>query len=1165
MVVQAVEQHALLLQGLELTSGLIPRLRVIEDLYLRSQAKQARDLLGKFQESLVSICSRILEFQARALCYLHRHSASQLWRNIFNLDTWPDLLDDFERLEKSIYRFTPLIADAESSRRHEEVLEGHREIMNALHERDIWTTTSARDERMRKFFKLLYTCPYKDRKDRNSKRVPGTCEWFTGHPLFQAWQNGTSDVSSGLLWVSADPGCGKSVLTRYLVDELLLNTSERTVCYFFFKDDFPDQRSATSAFSSLLRQLFIAQPQLLQDSILDKLDTDGDTLVQSFSELWNILMSVSANPKAGEIICVLDALDECQDRDRDQLIRAVKDFYVGPYKKSKLKFLITSRPYDHIRRGFWELEAKLPTIHLSGDGEEEAQQISREIDLVIRKRVDVISEQRCLEEDERSMLTQQLTAFENRTYLWVSLTLDVLENIPGFTKGNIRRVIQHLPPTVDGAYERILDRSLDADKARVLLHIITAATRPLSLGELSLALAISAGHRAFTDIMDEVEPEDRFRKTLRDICGLLVVVIDEKVYLLHQTAKEFLVRGNNSAMNKNVTRWKHSLLPEESNQILADICTYYLTFDQNGIEQEVFAEYSSCYWTVHFRQACVRDGNPIIIRAKNICNPISDVYHLWSRIYVRNGNVVPKGAESISIVSALGLAGVVKLLLETGNVDVDSQDSEYGRTPLSWAAGEGYEAVVKLLLDTGKVDVNSKDSEYGQTPLSWAAEYGHEAVVKLLLNTGKVDVDSQDKYGQTPLSLAAWNGNKAVVKLLLDTGKVDVDSKDSEYGQTPLSFAAENGHEAVVKLLLNTGKVDVNSKDSEYSWTPLSWAAENGHEAVVKLLLHTGKVDVDSKSSDNRTPLSFTAENGHEAVVKLLLDTGKVDADSKSSDNRTPLSWAAGQGHEAVVKLLLDTEKVDVDSKDKYGRTPLSLAALNGHEAVVKLLLDTGKVDADSKSSDNRTPLSWAAGQGHEAVVKLLLDTRKVDVDSKSSDNRTPLSLAALYGHDAVVKLLLHTGKVDVDSKSSYNRTPLSFAAENGHEAVVKLLLDTGNVDVDSKDPKYGRTPLSWSAREGHEAVVKLLLDTGKVDVDSQDSKYGQTPLSFAAENGHEAVVKLLLNTGKVDVDSKSSDNWTLLSWAAGQGHEAVVKLLLETEKVDADSQDSEYGRTPLS
>jgi ankyrin repeat protein len=59
--------------------------------------------------------------------------------------------------------------------------------------------------------------------------------------------------------------------------------------------------------------------------------------------------------------------------------------------------------------------------------------------------------------------------------------------------------------------------------------------------------------------------------------------------------------------------------------------------------------------------------------------------------------------------------------------------------------------VVKLLLDTGKVDVDSKDSD-GRTPVSWAAEHGHEAVVKLLLDTGKVDVDSKDENGQTPLS-----------------------------------------------------------------------------------------------------------------------------------------------------------------------------------------------------------------------------------------------------------------------------------------------------------------------------------------------------------------------------------------------------------------------------
>ncbi|TPR05197.1 Fungal specific transcription factor domain family protein [Aspergillus niger] len=414
-----------------------------------------------------------------------------------------------------------------------------------------------RDEKVKEFLSLLNTCPYEDRKNRNNRRVPGTCEWFTTHLKFTNWQQSTSHDLAGLLWVSADPGCGKSVLTRYLVDEVLCN-EKQTVCYFFFKDDFPDQRNAAGALSPILHQIFVAQPQLLSDTVLKKLETDGEKLIQSFHKLWDILMSVSAQEEAREIICILDALDEC--RDRDELIEAVTMFYQGLHRDRKLKFLMTSRPYPHIERLFWKLRTRLPTIHLSGDGEEEVQKISHEIGLVISKRVSDIGKQRSLEEDERNLLEQQLTAVENRTYLWVSLTLDVLENMPGFTKGNIRRVIQHLPTTVESAYERILDRSLDKKKAKVLLHIITAAVRPFSLEELSFAWAIHINlvDTNLTAISDDLEPKERFRETLRDLCGLFVVVIDEKIYLLHQTAKEFLVQSNISTVKQNsqVTGWK---------------------------------------------------------------------------------------------------------------------------------------------------------------------------------------------------------------------------------------------------------------------------------------------------------------------------------------------------------------------------------------------------------------------------------------------------------------------------------------------------------------------------------------------------------------------------------------------------------------------------------
>ncbi|KAG8673979.1 hypothetical protein FPOAC1_007298 [Fusarium poae] len=206
---------------------------------------------------------------------------------------------------------------------------------------------------------------------------------------------------------------------------------------------------------------------------------------------------------------------------------------------------------------------------------------------------------------------------------------------------------------------------------------------------------------------------------------------------------------------------------------------------------------------------------------------------------------------------------------------------------LLWAARNGSEAMVKMLLDTGKVDVDAKDKN-GRTPLLWAAENGHEAVVKMLVDTGKADVDAKDNNGQTPLSWAARNGCEAVVKMLVDTGKVDVDAEDKG-GWTPLLWAAENGHEAVVNMLVDTGKVDFDAKDY-IGRTPLSLAARNGREAVVKMLLDTGKADVEAKDTQyGQTPLSLAAENGHKAVVKMLVDTGKVDVDAEDEGGWTPV------------------------------------------------------------------------------------------------------------------------------------------------------------------------------------------------------------------------------------------------------------------------------------
>ncbi|EZF32372.1 hypothetical protein H101_04035 [Trichophyton interdigitale H6] len=839
LFIQAMEQHDTLLKGLEITSSLIPRLHIIEIHFLGCDSNLSADLTRTLENDLVLLCSKVLEFQSRAICYLQKRSAVQFLTDMFKKDAWDEILKDIERYENTIRNTTSSVHDIGADKKLEE-------IEDALKRVQVWQMTSVQDGKKTNLFRSLYTCPYKDRKDRNNKRVLGTCEWFTSHPQFTRWNRSTN---SELLWVSADPGCGKSVLSRYLADEYL-PSGRRTVCYFFFKDDYLDQKRATYAISSILRQLFLAQPHLLHDSVLDQSEAAGEKLVESFNDLWSMFVRVTADRNAGEVVCLLDGLDECDGDDRKNLIQAVESLYLGNLKNHKVKFLMTSRPYDHISREFYMLEKNLPTIHLSGENEENIEMISSEIRLVIQARVKEIGNRNSLLPDECDFISSQLTSVPNRTYLWVTLTMDVVERMPGFSRGNIRRIIYDIPKDIDAAYSRILDRSPDHTKARKLLHIVTAAERPLTLGEISVALTLDSERQSIDDIQDEVQTDDdRIQKLIRNLCGLFLVVIDGKVYLFHQTAKEFLVktRPSPACNNAETSKWKHSLQPEKSHYILAEVCTLYLS--QNLIYDlfPCFMHYSSANWMKHFQEASVPSEDILANRARIVCNPRSVLYNDWTDIFKH----VHKVQDSGRLLFVAAFRPVPRLLFEAEKASTNPLGSNYGSTPLPLASMNGYMDVVKLLLEDREIDVNSKDSKDGQTPLAWAAENGHHEVVKLLLETGKADVDSRGSItGQTPISIAAENGHDRVVKLLIESGKANIDSR-SPHGRTPLSLAAEMGHVEVVKLLLETGKVDVNSGDPVYNRTPVSWAAQYGRDGVVKLLLETRKVEIDYKNSDS--------------------------------------------------------------------------------------------------------------------------------------------------------------------------------------------------------------------------------------------------------------------------------------------------------------------------
>jgi Ankyrin repeats (3 copies) len=635
--------------------------------------------------------------------------------------------------------------------------------------------------------------PYQDQKDMNPERVKHTCTWFLQHERFITWRQATS-VS--LLWVTAGPGCGKSVLSKALVDEGLLysenpDTRSTSICYFFFKDD-AERGNMTNALRSILHQLFRQKPWLIQHAMPHYKTED---LKSSFRTLWDIFIKAVTDANAGPVICVFDALDECEPSNRTSLIKCVSSFYHGLHTtKSNLKFILTSRPYHELEIDFDPQD--LPSIQL--DGNEMSEVISREVGLVISHEINRIGKARRppLQENVITTLIENLKKHPSRTYLWAYLMIQEISRSFESTEWKLAGLLKIIPRSVDEAYEKILKRASegpgsDPAQARRVLRLILAAERPLTLKEMNIALEIldrkESGEKCTSEYDLQLANDEALRKKIENLCGLFVSIVDSKIYLIHQTAKEFLVSKNVSTDPSDSSCWKHSFTPEDSHLDALKVCLYYLqlefrdippsqdddTLTEDLLRNHPLLSYASIHWTFHFRQAENKANNGLVDNALQVCDTTSQSFSLWFYTLRRERyiNLVKRDLSDLMVTCYFGLAAVVRLLLER-NSDIRAD-----------------------------IDINSKDY-YNRTALSLASQQGHEAVVKLLLDSrADIDIDSKDRYDRTALSLAAQQGHEAMVKLLLDSkADIDIDSKDDE-GRTALSWAAQQGHEAVVKLL----------------------------------------------------------------------------------------------------------------------------------------------------------------------------------------------------------------------------------------------------------------------------------------------------------------------------------------------------------------------------
>ncbi|KAG9522040.1 purine and uridine phosphorylase, partial [Aureobasidium melanogenum] len=806
------------------------------------------------------------------------------------------VLSEIEKGVTKLYEETKSSADA--FRAHAHSTEQHLEKEALRYQ----------NEGHRKCHQVFKTSTYERFKNINPDRVKDTCQWVLNHSQYQHWNESATD---DLLWISADPGCGKSVLSKSLVDEILMSDAVgNTICYFFFKDN-DEQNSLATCLCALLHQLFQHQRHLLQHAIA-AWHSDGSKLQQETDKLWHILLAATSNAAAHNTTCVLDALDECKDGDRSNLIEKLAQFhenaaYSQHHRQSWLKFIVTSRPYDDIQRGFQHIPSSLPAIRLRG--EEENDQIRVEIDRVINHRVLQLANELGLRKSTSSHLEQTLLAMEHRTYLWLHLAID---DIRTTLQNSLRRdeePIESVPSSVEAAYEKILRRVPEAlcQRVKLILRIIVGARRPLAVGEMALALglATSEQHKTSADAqIDAVHLENQ----LRHWCGLFVFFNHSRIYLIHQTAREFLVAREHMEMAEGLqnSSWKYNFERIGTEKTMAEICIRCLNLgdlklllddDNPGkSDQKEFAEYCCEWWTTHYRFSESATEKDTYQDALKLYDTGGKTRHIWT--VSRNSRV-----EGIIHMTGMGLAAyngharILEHFLSVENADVEEKDS-WGRPALLLALTRGHSNTFQMLLDAG-ADCDAQDGQYG-TPLHAASEQGHDKIVQMLLDRG-ADVNAQGGLYGSALQAASAGGRYSVVQMLINKG-ADVNAQGGLYGSA-LQAASVRGHDNIVRMLFNKG-ANVNAQGGSYG-TALQAASIDGHDRIVQMLLNKG-ADVNAQH-EGRTALVAASSRGHENIVQMLLDNG-ADIHAPGGLYGDAIREALIEGHDKIVQMLFDAK-----------------------------------------------------------------------------------------------------------------------------------------------------------------------------------------------------------------------------------------------------------------
>ncbi|KAJ5334876.1 hypothetical protein N7452_007279 [Penicillium brevicompactum] len=461
----------------------------------------------------------VIGFQVQSVMRWDRSPLQDYLKSVVDSDDWGTQLSMIKEAEQtlrdsfqdaaswtSVQKLDTIKQEAQESRKAlDAIADQTREISQHM--------SNAEHRRCREILKATNPQHDKERiEEFKGGLLKDSYHWIVQHEDFKQWM---AAKSGQLLWIKGDAGKGKTMLLCGIIDELSqMAKNGANIAYFFCQDNTEGLNNSAAVLRGLIWMLVKQQP-----SLIDEISEDSFEGENAWFGLQKVFVNILNNPNLRETYLIIDGLDECTGN-RHRLLQLLAKHSSA---HANVKWIASSRNWPEIEQ---ELEQAAET-KLQLELNEEV--LSKAVRSFIEFKVEDLRSKKREKPEIWNTVKDYMLENAQGTFLWVAL---VWENLKKVAWWKVQGKLKEFPPGLDSIYDRMMSQimmSEDADLFKSVLSVCTTVLRPITLEEMMV----------YVDV-----PESSV-EVLEDIvrrCGTILSLQGNTVYLVHQSAKDFLLK-----------------------------------------------------------------------------------------------------------------------------------------------------------------------------------------------------------------------------------------------------------------------------------------------------------------------------------------------------------------------------------------------------------------------------------------------------------------------------------------------------------------------------------------------------------------------------------------------------------------------------------------------